>query len=174
MARKTALVLLGFVLALVVVAVGSYIFIASGGVPMAATSKPLPLEETVAKLALRANYKHAIDLKSPLPLNDDTLKGGADVYNGNCALCHGALDQPKPDIAANMFPPPPQLLRPGEMVTDDPEGVTYWKITNGIRLSGMPAFQKIIDDKRRWQVTLLLTHADNLSPAVKKQLLGPE
>src|SRR5262245_46100591 len=138
MGRKTALVLLGFVLALVVVVVGGYIFIVSGGVPMAATSAPLPLETTVAKLALQANEKRAIGLTSPLPLNDDTLKGGADVYTGNCAMCHGAFQQPKPDLAKHMFPPPPQLLTAGEMVTDDPEGVTYWKITNGIRLSGMP------------------------------------
>jgi mono/diheme cytochrome c family protein len=141
---------------------------------MAATSAPLPLEKTIAKLALSANYKRAIGLKAPLPLNDDTLKGGADVYNGNCAGCHGALDQPKPDIAANMFPPPPQLLRAGEMVIDDPEGVTYWRITNGIRLSGMPAFEKILNETRRWQVTLLLAHADKLTPAARKQLLGPE
>src|SRR5206468_1205225 len=108
------------------------------------------------------------------PLNDENLKGGANVYNGNCAGCHGALDQPRPDVATAMFPPAPQLLVQGQMVTDDPEGVTYWKVTNGIRMTGMPAFGKILDEKRRWQVTMLLSRADRLTPAARKQLLGPD
>ena len=88
-------------------------------------------------------------------------------------MCHGAFQQPKPAVAKSMFPPPPQLLG-DEKMTGDPEGELYWKITNGIRMTGMPAFEKILDENRRWQVTLLLKHADALSPAVQKQLLGTE
>jgi mono/diheme cytochrome c family protein len=53
------------------------------------------------------------------------------------------------------------------MVTDDPEGVTYWKVTNGIRLSGMPGFGGTLSDTERWQVTMLVAHADKLSRAVE-------
>ena len=49
------------------------------------------------------------------------------------------------------------------MVTDDPEGVTYWKVTHGIRLSGMPGFAGTLSDTERWQLTLLVAHADKLS-----------
>jgi hypothetical protein len=41
-------------------------------------------------------------------------------------------------------------------------------------MTGMPAFNNILDEKRRWQVTMLVTHADRLTPAARKQLLGPE
>ena len=41
-------------------------------------------------------------------------------------------------------------------------------------MTAMPAFGKILDDKHRWQVTMLLAHADKLTPAARKQLLGPE
>jgi thiosulfate dehydrogenase len=174
MRRTIALVVTGVVLTIVLAIAGGYLFIVSGGVPMATSSAPLPLEETVAKMVLRASYKGSLDLKDPLPLNDDNLKGGADVYNGNCAMCHGALDQPRPDLATAMFPPAPQLLKQGDMVSDDPEGETYWKVTNGIRLSGMPAFGKILNDTRRWQVTMLLAHADKLTPAARKQLVDPD
>jgi mono/diheme cytochrome c family protein len=118
--------------------------------------------------------KDSLGLKAPLPVNDDTLLAGAKVYDGNCAMCHGAFQQPKPDLAKGMFPPPPQLLAPGELMTKDPEGELYWKITHGIRMTGMPAFEKILDENRRWQVTLLLKHADALPAAVQKQLLGSE
>jgi mono/diheme cytochrome c family protein len=53
------------------------------------------------------------------------------------------------------------------MVTDDPIGVTYWKVTHGIRLSGMPAFDTLLQENQRWQVSLLLAHADKLSPSVQ-------
>jgi thiosulfate dehydrogenase len=56
------------------------------------------------------------------------------------------------------------------MVTDDPEGSTYWKVTHGIRLSGMPAFAKTLSDTQRWQITMLVAHADKLSPAVEAEL----
>lgn len=171
--RRIGSVLFGFVLAFVAIAVGGYVFITTGHMPMATAAGALPGEQMVANMAIAASVKSSRDLKSPLPANDDTLKAGADVYNGNCAMCHGAFQQPKPDLAKYMFPPPPQLLA-DEKMTEDPEGQVYWIVTNGIRMTGMPAFDKIIDQNRRWQVTLLITHADKLSPAVKKQLLGPE
>jgi len=171
--RTIGLVLLGFVLAFIVLAVGGYVFIATGHMPMATSAGALPFEETVANMALHASVKDSLDLKSPLPVNDETLLAGAKVYDGNCAMCHGAYQQPKPDLAKSMFPPPPQLLGDDKMA-GDPEGELYWKITNGIRMTGMPAFEKILDQNRRWQVTLLLKHADALPPAVQKQLLGSE
>jgi mono/diheme cytochrome c family protein len=171
--KLMAYVLLGFMLTIVGIAVVGYLFIVTGHMPMAVAAGPLPGEMAIAKLALRESVKSSLDLKNPLPLNDDNLKAGADVYNGNCAMCHGALDRPRPDLATAMFPHAPQLLK-GKGVTDDPEGETFWKVTNGIRMTGMPAFDKILDEKHRWQVTMLLVHADNLTPAARKQLLGPE
>jgi len=56
------------------------------------------------------------------------------------------------------------------MVTDDPQGATYWKVTNGIRFSGMPGFGKTLSGTERWQVTLLLKNADKLPPTVHAAL----
>jgi len=56
------------------------------------------------------------------------------------------------------------------MVTGDPEGVTYWKVTHGIRLSGMPGFGGALSDTTRWQLTMLVAHADKLSPTVQAAL----
>ena len=54
-------------------------------------------------------------------------------------------------------------------------GETYWKVKNGLRLTGMPAYQKLLSDTEMWQVSLLLKNADqNLSPAVQAILTNPE
>ena len=156
----------GAITAVVVLIVGGYLFIRGGGVPMATTAKPLPLEKTVANLALKASYGNAAEQKNPLPVNDANLLAGAHIYKENCAVCHALPGQPHTAIAKGMFPDPPQLFEKDEMVTDDPEGLTYWKVTNGIRLSGMPGFAKTLSDGDRWQVTMLVGHADKLPSAV--------
>jgi mono/diheme cytochrome c family protein len=50
-------------------------------------------------------------------------------------------------------------------VSDDLPGETYWKVRNGIRLTGMPAFKDVLNDTQMWQVTLLLANADKPLPA---------
>jgi mono/diheme cytochrome c family protein len=50
-------------------------------------------------------------------------------------------------------------------VSDDPVGETYWKVRNGIRLSGMPAFNNLLNETQMWQVSVLLANADKPLPA---------
>jgi mono/diheme cytochrome c family protein len=162
--------LFGFITALIVIVVGGYVFIAAGGVSMDTAAPPFPLEKAIARLALHASYGRAADQKSPLPPDDATLLAGARVYKDMCAVCHSTPGQPHTPIAKGMFPDPPELFDPHEMVTDDPEGIIYWTVTHGIRLSGMPAFGATLSDTDRWRVTLLVAHADKLSPAVQAAL----
>ena len=58
-----------------------------------------------------------------------------------------------------MYPEAPQLWKPegnGVVgVSDDPPGETFWKVDNGIRLSGMPSYRKILNPTQEWQVALL-------------------
>jgi thiosulfate dehydrogenase len=161
---------LGAVAAFAALFVGGYLFIASGGVSMETTAPLLPMEATVAKMALRASIGNAGEVKDPLPYNDSNMLAGAQEFKEHCAFCHGLPGQPRPYAAAGMFPVPPQLFEAKEMVTDDPEGVTHWKVTHGIRLSGMPGFEKTLSDTKRWQVTMLVAHADKLSSAVRAVL----
>jgi thiosulfate dehydrogenase len=163
---------LGVVGAFVTLFVGGYLFVKSGGVAMETTAPSFPLEATVAQMALSASIGNAADRKNPLPFNDTNMLAGAREYKEHCAFCHGIPGQPRPDAAAGMFPTPPQLFENKGMVTDDPEGVTYWKVTHGIRLSGMPGFGTTLSDTKRWQTTMMVAHADKLSPAVRAALLS--
>jgi thiosulfate dehydrogenase len=53
-------------------------------------------------------------------------------------------------------------------VTDDEPAETYWKVANGIRLTGMPGFGSTLKDDQLWQVSLLLANADKLPESVTK------
>jgi mono/diheme cytochrome c family protein len=57
-------------------------------------------------------------------------------------------------------------------VGDDPVGETYWKIKNGIRLTGMPAYGKVLSETQLWQVSLLLSMADKPLPAEASKTVG--
>jgi mono/diheme cytochrome c family protein len=68
-----------------------------------------------------------------------------------------------------MYPRPPKLLE-GKGVTDDEPGESYWKVANGIRLSGMPGFRSSLSETQMWQVSLLVAKADKLPKSVTDAL----
>jgi thiosulfate dehydrogenase len=163
----------GFVGALSLILLGAYIFIISGGMPVGTKGKPLPLERFIAKKALHAAIKNEEDLPSPIDGNDGNLAWGAKVYVVQCAICHGVPGRGPSFIAKGLFPKPPQLFPPHKGVTDDLVGETYWKVKNGIRLTGMPGFEESLSDKELWQVSELLLNADKLPPQVL-EILTPK
>jgi mono/diheme cytochrome c family protein len=173
MASRLGWFVLGGLTVVVLFCAGAYLFISGGGVPMATSAPPLPLEKTVARLALRANVKSSLALNNPIPADEANLMAGARVYREQCVVCHGAPGVEHTPIAKGMFPDPPELFEMRDMVTDDPDGETYWKVTNGIRLTGMPAFGKTLSDTQRWQLTTLLKQADKLPPAVQTAMRQP-
>jgi mono/diheme cytochrome c family protein len=59
------------------------------------------------------------------------------------------------------------------MVTDDPPGRIYWKVENGIRLTGMPGFKDMLTPTQMWQVSQMLQHADKLPDQTKAALAKP-
>jgi len=61
----------------------------------------------------------------------------------------------------------------GKGVTDDPPGESYWKIWNGIRLTGMPAYGGSISETQAWQIAQLVANADKLPPNVKQIIATP-
>jgi hypothetical protein len=80
---------------------------------------------------------------------------------------------------AHMFPAAPPLWEkhPNSDVVgvgDDPPGETFWKVSNGIRLTGMPAFHDVLAETQIWQVSLLLAHADKPLPPAALQIVRGE
>jgi len=172
MSSRVGWFVLGIVTMFVGLVCGAYLFVRAGGVSMETNARPLPLEKTVARLALRTSIGNATDQKDPLPVTDANLLAGVHVYEDHCAVCHGLPGRARTAIARGMFPSPPPLFEKGDMVTDDPEGVTHWKVTHGIRLSGMPGFGRTLSHAERWQVTMLVAHADTLSSAIRAAIGG--
>ena len=170
--------LLGLVLGVLLVPAVVWGWFRFGNPPVAVADAPLPFERQIVNVPMSARIAREAPKVAPFGTSEDAFEGGAKVYREHCAACHGT---PGHDVsfAKNMYPRTPQLWlkhKKGNVVgvSDDPVGETYWKVDNGIRLTGMPSFNKTLSDTQRWQVSLLLANADkDLPDPVKKILTQP-
>jgi thiosulfate dehydrogenase len=163
---------LGVVVTILTIAAVVYIYFATGMAPAATSASPMPFEKTFARMALHARLEREMPTQVPVQADEANLTAGAHVYMEQCAVCHGVPGKEQTVIAKGEFPRPPHLFR-GKGVTDDEPGETYWKVANGIRLTGMPGFNQQLSTTEMWQVSLLLANADKLSDSVKGVLATP-
>lgn len=162
---------LGIVIGILLLVGCTYFYFSLGFAPVATAAHPMPFERKMAKIALHA-YLDKMQHPQPLvPADEPNLIAGAKVYKEQCATCHGLPGEPKSAISKGMFPAPP-LLFEGTGVTDDEPWETYWKVENGIRMTGMPGFKSQVDEKKVWQVTMLVKNADKITEPVKRELLA--
>jgi mono/diheme cytochrome c family protein len=173
---RLGLFLLGMVSAFVILFAGGYLYLHYGHPPVAVDDPALPYEADIVHVPLGARVDREIK-KPPFPASEDAFERGAKVYREDCAFCHGI---PESDSAHGtaMYPAAPQLWRKHKKgnvvgVSDDQVGETYWKVKNGIRLTGMPTYRDLLSDSDIWDVSLLLKNADQQLPQpVMKALTG--
>ena len=168
--------LLGFLFAFVLVFAAGYVYLRYGHPPVSVADKAFPYEAQIVHVPLNARIQREIQ-QPPFPASEDAFEKGAHVYAEDCAFCHGAPGQESPYGTA-MYPAAPQLWQKHKTgsvvgVSDDPAGVSFWKIKNGIRLTGMPQYGDSLSDSEMWDVSLLLKSADQPLPdPVEKILKG--
>jgi thiosulfate dehydrogenase len=158
---------LGFLFAFVVLFLGAWVYLQYGNPPVATADKPFPLEAQIVRAPIHARIDHEMQ-KPPFGTSEDVYETGAMAYKLQCASCHGVPGQ-EVAFARQMYPHAPQLWKKhshGDVVgvSDDEPGETYWKIKNGIRLTGMPSFKGVLTEDQMWDVALLLKHANEQLP----------
>lgn len=168
---------LGIIFTLVALFAGAYLYLQYGHPPVATADAPFPFEKQIVKVPLGARIKSQMQ-QPPFGTSEQVFESGAQLYADSCASCHGVPGHDTA-FAKYMYPTAPQLWRKhphGSVVgvSDDDAGETYWKIANGIRLTGMPAFDHIYSTEQMWQIALLLKNADQSMPdPVTKILEAP-
>ena len=161
--------IVGLLIGLLLIPIAVFCYFRSGSAPVATAAPMMPFERGLARMALHARMDKEMPSTVPIAADEANLVAGAKIYREHCAFCHGTPGQPLTAAAQGMFPKPPQLfIRKG--VTDDPAGETYWKVVNGIRLTGMPSYSKTLSDTQMWQVSLVLLHAHDLPASAMNEL----
>jgi thiosulfate dehydrogenase len=157
----------GFLSAMVVIFALAWASLRFGHPPVAVADPPFPFEAQVVHVPLNQRIEHDLQ-KPPFGTSEDVFEEGAKLYAASCSNCHGTQAR-EVRYARWMYPRAPQLFRKHSNsavvgVSDDDPGETYWKIKNGIRLTGMPAFEHIYSDTQMWDLALLLKNADQPLP----------
>lgn len=166
-----ARLLLGLIIGIVLVPLAALAYLSYGKVPVAVDDRTLPYEARIVHMPLNARIEREM-VGTHLEPDPANLIAGAHIYVDRCAVCHGLHDRPSA-IGQHMYPEAPSLLEPHHNnpeiigVSDDPLGETYWKVENGIRLTGMPTFKTQLSDTEMWQVSIFLANANKpMPPAV--------
>src|SRR5215470_6201174 len=156
---------LGVLVTLAVLILGGFGFALLGFFPTNANATPPRFERHLAMSAVDASAdRRAARNPSPVAATDQNLIDGMKIYTMHCAGCHGGLDKKAAGLAGSFYPPVPQLvLHP----PDDPDWHNYYVVRNGIRYTGMPAWDKTLSDEDIWRVTLFLSHMEKLPPAAQ-------
>ena len=168
--------ILGLIIGIILVPLVVIAYLEYGRVPVAVADPAFPYERRLVHMPLDARIQREAAGTHMEP-DAANLTAGARIYVERCAACHGLHNHPSA-FGAHMYPDAPQLLEQHRNnpqvvgVSDDPVGETYWKVENGIRLTGMPSFKTQLSDPEMWQVSLFLANANKPMPSAALDILN--
>ena len=109
-----------------------------------------PLEAEMGQVDINiVSSLFAGNAENPLMLSDKTLADGQDLYNNNCASCHGDKGDGKGQFVDHYFPPVADLTAAGTQSMSDAQ--LHWIIRNGISFTAMAAYPEF-DDDQLWSI----------------------
>lgn len=100
-------------------------------------------EEAVTFDAVPAEYAGQTN-----PLGADAAAAGKDVFESNCAACHGPQGHGDGPAGAALDPQPKNLPDIAAQVGDD---YLFWRIATGKPGTSMVAWKGILTDEQIWQ-----------------------
>lgn len=98
-------------------------------------------------------------MKNPLPPTAANVSQGQQLYNANCAPCHGSAGRGDGPAASALNPKPANFTAPihGEL----PDGYWFWRVSKGGSVppftaagSAMPPWEGSLSPNQRWLVIL--------------------
>jgi len=134
-----------------------------------ANKKPSQLETTLANAAKEVVISIAAkELKNPLPKTPAVISQGQAVYLQSCAICHGTDGRGHAALGQAMYPPAMDLTSPHVQQWKDAE--LFWIIQNGVRLTGMPAWNRSISADDTWKLVIFIQHLPEVKPIEEKKI----
>jgi high-affinity iron transporter len=117
-----------------------------------ATAPPDSLDARVRSLSEGLVQRLGVTLDE-LPSATPSLSRGAEVYQANCAGCHGAVGRGDGPLAAGLEPPPANLAD-GAALRDVSPLDYFRRISIGTVGTAMPAFEGRLPAEDRWAAAL--------------------
>jgi Cytochrome c, mono- and diheme variants len=163
--------LLGVIVGAAGILVGGYILAMSGTISVAATNHGGVndmVDHWLGEVSDKSVEKHAPQKTNPFASDLAAPAAGLAHYKENCLYCHGARSLDAQEFAKGLNPAPPMLDMKGTQKISD--GQLFWIISNGIRMTGMPAFSPTHTEAEIWKIVAFVRHLPKLSDAEIEKL----
>jgi mono/diheme cytochrome c family protein len=142
---------LGGLVALVLAA--GAIFLAVGGYDVAADVPHWTMTHSVLeRVRTRSIARRSADIDVPALDDPELITSGAGNYDAMCAGCHLRPGVEATEMSRGLYPAPPSLI---ERPLEDP-AAAFWVIKHGLKMSGMPAWGKSMEDRYVWGLVAFL------------------
>jgi mono/diheme cytochrome c family protein len=152
---------LTIVLLVVIAAIAAFVVARRGG--LAANKEPGRLEHSIADQLVRLSIPSDADRqRNPFEADADVWRDAQRHYEDHCAVCHGR-DGRGSEIGANMYPRVPDLTH--SEVQERSDGALFHIIQNGIRWTGMPAWQEEHSAEDTWKLVAFIRKTPTLTEA---------
>jgi len=105
-----------------------------------------------------------------------SLSGKQDVpkafpyFHEACRHCHGAPGFARNKFAQGLYPNPPPLAL-GKVQKHVDNAAMFWAVKNGIKMTGMPAFEKIHNDDQIWSIIAFVRDLPHIYPSNYRDML---
>lgn len=156
----------GVLLTIVVILGGIYLLLSQGKFPVGADNPPGLVERYLANMAVDQHVeRNAPKQSNPMQPTVENLIAGARAYEQNCSFCHGGAAQRVSPMRTKFNPPVPQIIN---HIPGDPDAQLFWVIKHGIRMTGMPTWDGILNDAQIWQIVAFIKNSGKLPSAVQE------
>ena len=133
------------------------------GEGFSAREQPTWMERTMARNARRiATPAGAKNLMNPRQQQTGVIVEADEHFVEHCGICHGIDGRGDTLIGNNLYPKVPDMSQPETQQLSD--GELYYIISNGIRLTGMPAWRFEDKPEAIWDLVSLIRRLPKLSP----------
>lgn len=166
--RNVLLSLVFAVLIVVLMMCGLYVYARGHG--FSARGEPGWMERTMARNARNiATPANAKSLTNPRQQQTSEMIAEADEhFVEHCSICHAIDGRGDTTIGRNLYPKVPDMTQPDTQQLSD--GELYYIISNGIRLTGMPAWGAEDKPEAIWDLVSLIRRLPKLSPEELQRL----
>ena len=140
---------------------------------LSAKDAPTALEAWTARsMRHLAVPSTARQLRNPVPLTATALAEARAHFADHCASCHGNDGKGTTALGQNLYPKAPDMTGPATQGLTD--GEIFYTITNGIRLTGMPAWGEgtAEDNAQTWKLVHLIRHLHEMTPEQIDEMKG--
>jgi mono/diheme cytochrome c family protein len=155
----------GLVLAAIL---GGAVTLYAGWYDISATDQHLAPTYWLLDTGLKRSVKHRTEeISVPHLGSEEQVARGFAHFKAHCEQCHGGPGVAPQPFALGMTPAPASLSYTASEWTP---AVLYWVISEGIKMTGMPAWKYRMSDEDMWAVVAFLQRLPRLSPAAYRAL----